>query len=101
MTVDREELGVFLMESPDGSVAVQLFHDVGYGRELFENLKGKPTDNPFRASYIVVDWNGGVAMMDSRQLPDLSGLASESAYKLGVGPIEEPSKESEENQIIG
>jgi hypothetical protein len=39
-----QTLGMVLMEDLEGRVSIELFENPSKGKELFEDLKGRPTD---------------------------------------------------------
>ena len=86
----RNNLGLLLVEEPDGRVAVELFKRPEPALRAFDELAGTPGDAPSRATFLVVDWDQGeVSEMRVRQLPARRGK-DPWGWKLGEGPVDEP-----------
>jgi hypothetical protein len=82
------KLGILLVEDENGQVSVQLFGEPDKGREQFRQLKAIIGQNPFRATFLDVDWNGKSVQGESRNLPDLEEAKDRpDGWKIGSGPI--------------
>jgi len=85
----RKKLGILLMEEESGEVAVQLFSDPDDLAKSFEQLKGKPTDKPQRATFIRLEYEEGKVEAHARDLPVPREPKENEpdGYRLGEGPI--------------
>ena len=83
----RDKLWLIVNEASDGSVGVQAFSEDP--RESFDNMKGRPSDEPSRVTLLSLDFDAGNADAWSKELP-AKGLAPDQvpdAYRLGHGPV--------------
>ena len=89
-----DKIGILLMEEPDGNMAVELYSDPDDLAGRFDNLKGRPADEPSRATFIKLSWEGGQANIEaiSKDLP-VPAIPAEDrpdAWRLGEGPVDRP-----------
>lgn len=88
----KDKLGIILMEEADGKIAVQLFTDPVAIKDSFDNMKGKPGQNPQRVTLIHLEYaEGKVKEVKAwaKDLPVLPVPVEEmpDAWKLGEGPV--------------
>jgi len=85
----RDKLGVLLMESQDGEVAVQLFADPEVAGKSFAELKGHAGEKPKRATFLDIryaqDGQFRTCAAMSRNLPVPPEEPSDG-WVLGEGP---------------
>lgn len=84
----RNELGVLLIEDSNGEISVQLFSKPDGVDAMFDNLNGKVTDKPSRATYCKLFYAGGRihVVAEFKDLPVVKGDRSDG-YLIGEGPI--------------
>jgi hypothetical protein len=86
----RNELGIVLVELPDGKVEVQCFQCPAKAVEWFRQLKELPDKTESRATFVSLDWSSGEVFASalSKTLPQ-GKQEKYFGYKLGVGPVQE------------
>ena len=83
----RDKLWLVVNEAADGSVGVQAFTEDP--KESFDNMNGKPSDEPSRVSLLGMDFEAGNVDAWSKELPVKVKAANQrpDAYRLGHGPV--------------
>jgi hypothetical protein len=82
--MNRERLGVLLIEMCDGQVSVQLFENHDKAMEIFRQLSGH---DKLRATFISLNWGSGVVFAETKTLPEDKSGERMVGWKLGEGPI--------------
>lgn len=85
----RDKLGVLLMETEDGEVAVQLFADPDAAGQSFAELKGHAGESKRRATFLRLAWNSdGVVVVEGSESRDLPVPPEEppEGWVIGEGP---------------
>ena len=87
-----EEASNKLVEQADGEVGVQLFEEPVGAEAAFDNLIGKPTEKPYRATFIRLDRgpDGTVTLCTakSKDLPYIEPVENRpDGFEIGKGPV--------------
>ena len=88
----RKELGLLVVESSDGDVRIQMSENVERFREMFDNLRGKPSEKPYRATFVGLDFaregSESVAGIRTVMLPVIeSADEGPDGFVIGEGPV--------------
>jgi hypothetical protein len=87
----RTELSVLLMEDENGGVSVQLFSSDAFLKPAFDNLKGKLSDKPSRATRLDLKYNNEqvkIVGFECKVLPVIEDLDKmPDGVILGEGPV--------------
>ena len=98
MDRQRKELGIFVVENPDGTVGLQAFESASDLMFSFGDLVGSKG----RATAVALRWGPGgvVAEVLSKELP-AKPEPSPWGTRLGVGRMDEPEDEGDGKVVHG
>jgi hypothetical protein len=82
----KKQMGLILMENEDGNVSVHVYAESGRAGDAFKEMVGKPGDPKIRATLVSLDYEGGEATVEAKDLPNPK-MDDSDAWLLGTGPI--------------
>ena len=96
----RKELGIIVVEQPDGKVGFQASESVSELTDSFACLSGRPGDAPRRVTLVGLEWDedGNVAAQTQTKTLPMKPKPPPWGTRLGVGEMDEPEEDEDNDE---